>query len=473
MTTPLEQAALSALWGARAQRVDGPEEGLFCLRLFQAGTRHNLLLSLRPGRVGVGLAAERPKGQPASALVQRLRGLIENARLAEAHWIGDETHPERARALRLRFARRDGAVALVAELNPHRPVLWMLDADGRVLGASDPRALAQRGIAKGAVYSAPATGEGIAIASDAALEAAGEELTSGQHDRAELERRKAVSAALRAAIKRVRRKVEAVRGDVARTALAPELRKHANLLLCALDRVPRGVREVELDDPEDDGRQARIALDPERSPTQNAQAMFDRARRLDRGRAIASERLASVLEELDVLERLEAQAEALPLDELEAHARARRIRLGSAPSVIAPKKRGPQTRTPFRIFEAQDGTRILVGKGAADNDTLTLTVAKPHDHWLHVRGAAGAHVIIQLTRGAMPRDTQVLDAAHLAAHFSDLRAEPVVEVSHTPRRYVRKPKGAAPGAVLLDREKVLNLRVEPERLARLLAAELS
>jgi hypothetical protein len=47
----------------------------------------------------------------------------------------------------------------------------------------------------------------------------------------------------------------------------------------------------------------------------------------------------------------------------------------------------------------------------------------------------------------------------------------VVEVQHTPRRYLRKPKGSAPGLVLVDREKVLVLRVERERLARLLAAE--
>ena len=45
-------------------------------------------------------------------------------------------------------------------------------------------------------------------------------------------------------------------------------------------------------------------------------------------------------------------------------------------------------------------------------------------------------------------------------------------MQHAERRYVRKPKGAAPGAVRVDRERVLVLRMEAERLKRLLAAEI-
>jgi predicted ribosome quality control (RQC) complex YloA/Tae2 family protein len=64
-----------------------------------------------------------------------------------------------------------------------------------------------------------------------------------------------------------------------------------------------------------------------------------------------------------------------------------------------------------------------------------------------------------------------LDAATLAAHFSEAAGEALVEVQHTDRRHVRKPRGAAPGAVFVDREHVLLLRFEPERLVRLLASE--
>ena len=137
----------------------------------------------------------------------------------------------------------------------------------------------------------------------------------------------------------------------------------------------------------------------------------------------------------------------------------------------APKKREPQTHSAYRTFVASGNRRIFVGKGAADNDTLTVTIARPHDHWLHARGIHGAHVIIPRDNNAQIPPALLSDAAHRAAHFSDARGERLIEIQHTEKRYVRKPKGAAPGAVLVDREKVLVLRVESDRITRLLASE--
>ncbi|MBX3263773.1 MAG: DUF814 domain-containing protein [Labilithrix sp.] len=128
-------------------------------------------------------------------------------------------------------------------------------------------------------------------------------------------------------------------------------------------------------------------------------------------------------------------------------------------------------RTPFRAFLARSGKRILVGKGAADNDALTLRVARPHDLWLHAKDRVGAHVIVQLDKGRTCPAEDLVDAAHLAAHFSDAREEKVVDVQHTDRRYLRKPKGSPAGFVVVDREKVLVLRVEPELLRGLLERE--
>jgi predicted ribosome quality control (RQC) complex YloA/Tae2 family protein len=79
--------------------------------------------------------------------------------------------------------------------------------------------------------------------------------------------------------------------------------------------------------------------------------------------------------------------------------------------------------------------------------------------------------VIPLARGEICPDARLLDAATLAAHFSDARGESVVDVQHAERRHVRKPRGSAPGAVVVDRERVLVLRLEPARLARLLRGE--
>jgi predicted ribosome quality control (RQC) complex YloA/Tae2 family protein len=112
---------------------------------------------------------------------------------------------------------------------------------------------------------------------------------------------------------------------------------------------------------------------------------------------------------------------------------------------------------------------VLVGRGAKDNDDLTLHVARPYHLWLHAKGTTGAHVVVTLKKGESCPAELLVDAAHLAAHFSDARGEKVVEVTYVQKRYVRKPRGAAPGSVQVDREKVIVLRVEAERLARLLA----
>jgi hypothetical protein len=42
-----------------------------------------------------------------------------------------------------------------------------------------------------------------------------------------------------------------------------------------------------------------------------------------------------------------------------------------------------------------DGFEVLVGKGDADNDSLTFGVAESRDFWLHVAGVAGSHVIVR------------------------------------------------------------------------------
>jgi predicted ribosome quality control (RQC) complex YloA/Tae2 family protein len=109
-----------------------------------------------------------------------------------------------------------------------------------------------------------------------------------------------------------------------------------------------------------------------------------------------------------------------------------------------------------------------VGRGATHNDALTFKVAKPHHLWLHARGVPGAHVVVPLEKKQTIDQETLLDAAHLAFHHSDARGERAGEVSYTPVRYVRK--AGAPGAVTFTRETTFWLKVEPDRLKRLLSS---
>ena len=78
---------------------------------------------------------------------------------------------------------------------------------------------------------------------------------------------------------------------------------------------------------------------------------------------------------------------------------------------------------PYRTYLSASGARILVGRAAEKNDALTFHVARPHDLWLHAKNRTGSHVIVPLEKnGSCPGDVLV-DAAHLAAHFSEARGE--------------------------------------------------
>ncbi len=80
-------------------------------------------------------------------------------------------------------------------------------------------------------------------------------------------------------------------------------------------------------------------------------------------------------------------------------------------------------------------------------------------------------MVVRLEKGKGPDQETLLDAAHLAVHFSDARGEPQADVAYTRAKHVRKPKGSAPGAVTYSQERVILLRVEPRRTERLLAEE--
>jgi predicted ribosome quality control (RQC) complex YloA/Tae2 family protein len=104
------------------------------------------------------------------------------------------------------------------------------------------------------------------------------------------------------------------------------------------------------------------------------------------------------------------------------------------------------------------GWEVLAGRTDADNDYLSLELARPNDRWFHVRGLPGSHVVLRVPPGAEP-DKQTLErAAAIAAFHSKARSGGTVPVSYTEARHVSKPKGAKPGTVAIRKELVLKVR---------------
>jgi len=265
---------------------------------------------------------------------------------------------------------------------------------------------------------------------------------------------------VRLALKKLGRALRRVRADLAAAEEYERYRRWGELVLANLGSLEKGQGEVDLPDPAD-GRAERVVLDPKLTPVENAQAFFKRYKKLKRGVEKLREREEELAKEIEYLQglelALEQAEEADDLRELEKELLAGGyIKLKPEERPRPPAPSGPSPRE-FLI----DGWKVLVGRSGRQNDSL-IREAHREDIWLHARGMPGAHVVIKATgrSGEVPRE--VLErAARLAAYYSKGRDSGKVEVMFTKVKYLRKPKGAKPGLVLVQREEG-TLLVPPE-----------
>lgn len=275
-------------------------------------------------------------------------------------------------------------------------------------------------------------------------------------------------AALRAEARRLKRLVDAVSQDLKRHGEAARHEEDGELLKTVLGRVKRGTSAIDVVDWS--GAPRTLTLDPALDGKGNLEALFKRARRARAAVERAAPRLAEAEERLAVVEVLRTRLAPTPpapgaLDEARALL-ARPETGGSARRKAARAGR----RQPWRAFAVALGVVARVGRGARDNDALVKS-ARGNDLWLHARGHQGAHVIVPSTGADVPADV-LLDAAHLAAHFSSARGEGHVDVQTARVKHLRKPGPGAPaGLVHVTHESVVHLRVDDDRVRRLLAAE--
>ena len=109
-------------------------------------------------------------------------------------------------------------------------------------------------------------------------------------------------------------------------------------------------------------------------------------------------------------------------------------------------------------YDLGNGWEALAGKTDADNDRLSLKMARANDLWFHVHGQPGSHVILQGPDGERPDSHLIKTAAAIAAWHSKARNAGTVPVSCTEAKHVSKPRGAKPGSVAIRREKSVKVR---------------
>ena len=255
---------------------------------------------------------------------------------------------------------------------------------------------------------------------------------------------------------RLRRECEAASGH-------ERLQHLGNLLLANLARIEPGARRVVVDDYHT-GSSTAIDLASDLAPAENAQHYFERAKRARRRLASARVRLAQAERELAA-----AHAGDAPVMPRQTGART----LGPA----APPARGAAAaRAPGGVRQfVSGGFTLLVGRSAAQNDAA-LRAARGNDWWFHCRDFPGAHVFVRHSGArSVPLET-LLDAGSLAVFFSKARTAGHADVYYTQVKYLRRPGArgrsgtpAEAGRVIPMRERNLFIKLQPERIERLLS----
>ena len=244
--------------------------------------------------------------------------------------------------------------------------------------------------------------------------------------------------------------------DLTRHGEPEALKKHGDLLLANLYNARREGNQVFVTDFFDENvPEIAIEIDENLSLPEAAEKFFAR---YTKARNAAQELTQRILDLKTEIERLKAQSESLEKiiaagDEaaLKEFAETKGFAAKQKPQKSEQKKskKEPEIGSGARRYRSSDGLEILVGRAAKDNDYLTFRVAKSLDWWFHASDYSGSHVVVRNpSRGELPQKT-LLEAAELAAKFSQARHDTKVAVNYTQRKFVSKPKNAAPGLVRL------------------------
>lgn len=454
-----------ALIGGWIQKAYQPTSRTVVLEIRTPGHTHRLLLSAHPASTRIHLVTRALQNPPAPpAFCQYLRAHLHGARVDDLRQEG------RDRIVSLSLTTKAGPQRLVAELTGNTANLLVLDAENCLL-----RDLSHSKDLYGRPYQPPALPAGVEQSERAArftpndqepfslssaIESHYDEKESTDNTAAVRDTR---ANQIRKTIKKQGRRVEAWRSDLAKAEKYRNYARYGELLKANLGTIKKGLESIVVVDYFDEALpEITIPLDPTKSAQGNMDDYFRKQRKHATAERELLPRIAQGEAEIDALRR-----------ELQTIEQGTWQPVPARPSANAPTRRQDRSkasdrpderRGPFRRFMSSDGLPIFVGRNARENDELTFGLAKSDDLWLHARGTPGSHVVVRLEKGSDPPPETIRDAATLALLYSDLKKSGKGDVIYTRRKWVKKAKGQAPGAVTVTQEKSLHVNLDKKRL---------
>jgi predicted ribosome quality control (RQC) complex YloA/Tae2 family protein len=455
--------------GVIIRQVYQPAHPLLVLELYRDRASSRLLICFANPNCRLHLTTLKPANpQRPQRFVSFLRSRVRDGRIVNAVQLGRE------RIVRLEVVKGEDRLLLWVRLWGGAANLIVTDPEGTVLDALYRRP--KRGEVSGGRYWPaaelwPETGTPNAEEEDRfqVRELPGEgsfnERVARYYEALEAgQERERLTAAVRSRLQRRESRLEAglesLRGRRQESGRFEELKRCGELILAHLHEVRPGERWLTARAFDDPQLEVRIELDPRATPAENAEAYFRRYRKAKAALERQEEDRQAQERELGTVRR--------ELEQLAAETDLAALRTRAA--ALTERKPERDKGSPPGLEFASGLFRLLVGRSAAENDTLLRRHVRGNDTWLHARDAPGAYVFIRALPGkSVPLDT-LLDAANLALHYSKAKGSGRGDVYYTQVKYLRRAREAKAGLVLPTQEKNLHVRLDPERLRRLLGA---
>ena len=455
------------------EELQGALTGRFCGKIYQLGPvsfaidfglrGEFLYISVDPASPRLYLIHRRTKDLEKQSVALNAFGQMMRSKLSGAHVVGISKDPL-DRIVRITFCSEDEPIIfrrLVIQLTGRTADLFLLDELNRIVAVLREQAqtrIQQFYLSPPRPLKEPADG--------LQLEAGPPSAQLDKHfsaaDAAKVfdAKAKVIRSRVVKAIRQQRTLRENLQKDLVRHGDPEEHKRAGDLLLANIATAERDGNKVRIIDYYADGAPSvEIEVDENRSLQDEAAARFRQYTKAKHAAGEITERLKQIDRETVNLERRLQQLDAIiqsrdetALDTFEKPA--------PAPRVTPKKSTKPEKISGVRRYLSTDGYEILVGRTARDNDNLTFRIAQPNDLWMHAGDYPGSHVVVRNpTRKEIPQRT-VIEAAQLAGKFSQASEDAKVVIHYTERKFLSKPKGAAPGLVRLSRFR--SITVEPK-----------
>ncbi|TVQ24187.1 MAG: fibronectin-binding domain-containing protein [Spirochaetaceae bacterium] len=451
------------------QQVYQPDFRNLVFELYRPGARIFLLLSLEQGRTRLHETSRKPRK---SRKVQRFEAFLK-ARIRGGRIISAD-QPESERVVRFVIERASEQTILWLRLWGGAANLIATDTDLTILDCFFRRP--KRNEISGAVFdtgflrnSEPGGAqarERFIVRDFPDSDTLNEHLDSFYHGQIEEESVDKIRSECISLIRRRESSLQARLDDVQRGIIeadsSEQYRHQADLILSSLHVIEDRAESVTTTDWANENREITLQLDPHMSPSENAQMLYQKAQKAEERRQDLIDKQSGIRALLEDLRALEEQAqETDSIRELTA------IRFQVAPSDRASGNE-LKTASPGLRFES-NGFIILVGRNARENDALLRRHVRGNDLWLHTRDYPGGYVFVLHRGSKSPPLETLIDAGHLAVHYSQASAEKLVDLYYTQVKYLRRARDAGTGTVLPTQEKNFVVRMEAERLQKLLS----